>query len=260
MAEKKKDKQTWRDVLRPLLLTARHLLTPLPQTINESVRAKAFEKLLPGRTNLEIRPSGSTKVTSYSPANNRSVGGLSIPPTAGRTLPKSDIIFSGPNGWYDKPFPGGAKNAKHQALLWQLGDIIENLPAGGIAGYGSDQRRRNAYQRYGIGPEGQAFKRPDGRLQPRDQRGRLGKATDASGRLKGGLTRLAAGNVVRQLAPLMGQRLQHPYVQAYQNVDDIVRQITGEGITERTLGGTRDQLQQTLEKDKTINFGPLLPF
>jgi len=260
MAEKKKDQPSWRDALRPLFFAARHLLTPLPQTINESVRARAFEKSLPNKTQLTVRPSGATRVTSYSPANNRSVGGASVPPTAGRKLSTSGILFSGPNGWYDQPFPGGAKNAKHQALLWQLGDIIENLPPGGIEGYGSDQRRRNAYQRYGIGPQGQAFKRPDGRLQPRDERGRLGKATDAAGRLKGGLGRLAAGNVVRQLAPLMVQRLQHPYVQAYQNVDDILRQITGEGITERTLGGTRDQLQQTIEKDKTVNFGPLLPF
>jgi hypothetical protein len=260
MAEKKKDKQTWRDVLRPLFLTARHLLTPLPQTINESVRARAFQKSLPNKTELTIRPSGATRVTSYSPANNRSVGGASVPPTGGRKLPTSGILFSGPNGFYDQPFPGGAQNAKHQALLWQLGDIIENLPAGGIEGYGSNQKRRNVYQRYGIGPEGQAFKRPDGRLQPRDQRGRLGKATDAAGRLKGGLGRLAAGNVVRQLAPLMVQRLQHPAVQAYLNVDDIVRQTTGEGITERTFGGSSTQLERSLKKDFTINFSPLLPF
>jgi hypothetical protein len=262
MAEKKKDKPSWRDILKPLFLNARHVLTPLPQTINESVRAIAFQRSLPNKTQLKVGRSGNViGVGSFSRANNRSVGASITPPTAGRKLPTSGIAFTGPQGFSDQPFPGGAKNAKHQALLWQLGDIIENLPAGGVEGTGSDARRRNAYQRYGIGPEGLAYKRPDnGKLQPRSATGQLGKATDAAGRLKGGLGRLAAGNVVRQLAPLMVQRLQHPYVQAYQNVDNIVRQITGEGITERTVGGTRDQLQQTLEKNQTINFGPLLPF
>jgi len=260
MAEKRKDKQTWRDVLRPLFLTARHLLTPLPQTINESVRARAFQKSLPNKTQLTVRPSGATRVTSYSPANNRSVGGASVRPTAGRKLPTSGIMFSGPKGFYDQPFPGGAQNAKHQALLWQLGDIIENLPAGGVSGHGVDDKRQRVYQRYGIGPTGEAFKRPDGRLQPRNPNGTLGKATDTAGRLKGGLTRMAAGNVVRQLAPKIVPLANHPLAQAYLNVDDIVRQITGEGITERTLGGSRDQLKKTLEKDPNFNYSSLLPF
>jgi len=261
MAEKKKDQPSWRDALRPLFFAARHLLTPLPQTINESVRARILEQTLPNKTQLRVGRSGNvTGVGSFSRATNRSAGAGITPPTAGRAKPTSGIAFTGPAGFHDAPFPGGTKNAKYQGLLWQLGDVIENLPSGGVTGHAIDDKRRRVYQRYGIGPTGEAFKREDGRLQPRNEKGQLGKAVDASGRLKSGLSRLAAGNVVRQLAPVMVQRLQHPAVQAYLNVDDIVRQITGEGITERTLGGTRDQLQQTIEKDKTINFGPLLPF
>jgi hypothetical protein len=261
MAEKKKNQPSWRDALRPLLLTARHLFTPLPysQTINESRRALALLRSLPEKTKLQMRPSGSGRIESFSPATNRQVQVSITRPTAGRKLPTSGMAFSGPEGFYDSPFPGYDKNAKHQGLLFQIGDVLENVPPGGFSGVGSDSRRMKAYQRYGIGPEGQAYKRPDGRFQPRNPDGTLGKATDAAGRLKGGLGRLAAGNVIRQLAPLMVQRLQHPAAQAYLNVDDIIRQITGEGITERTLGGTRDQLQQTIEKDKTVNFGPLLP-
>jgi len=260
MAEKKKEEQSWRDILRPLFQTLKVSNVSIPQTINESRRAAALLRSLPNKTNLKVYPHGSERISSFSPATNRQVVAGVTPPTSGRKLPTSGIGFMGPQGIDNQAFPGGIKNAKLQGLLFQLGDVIQNLPGGGVEGYGSDQQRRNVYQRYGFGPEGQAFMRPDGRLQPRDQKGRLGKATDASGRLKAGLSRMAAGNVVRQLAPLMAQRLQHPYVQAYQNVDDIVRQITGEGITERTLGGTRDQLQQTIEKDKTVNFGPLLPF
>jgi hypothetical protein len=269
MAKKKKDKPSWRDILRPLFQTTFRPPLQLPQTINESRRALALLRSLPKETQLKVkktselptyRPQDIRGVSSYSAATNRSIGAGVTPPTAGRKLPTSGIIFSGPNGYGDAPFPGGASNAKHQGFLWQLGDVIESLPAGGVSGHGIDDKRRKVYQRYGIGPEGQAFKRSDGRLQPRDQKGKLGKATDTAGRLKGGLTRMAAGNVVRQLAPKFVQQINHPYAQAYLNVDDLIRQITGEGITERTVGGTRDQLQRTLEKDQTINFGPLLPF
>ena len=268
MAEKKKDQTSWRDILRPLFQTTFRPPLQLPQTINESLRALALLRSLPKETKLRVkqtlqlptRPQDIRAVSSYSSATNRSAGASVTPPTAGRKLPTSGILFSGPIGFEDAPFPGGASRAQHHGFLWQLGDVIESLPAGGVSGHGIDDKRRKVYQRYGIGPTGQAFKRPDGRLQPRNPDGTLNKATDTAGRLKGGLTRMAAGNVVRQLAPKIVPLANHPLAQAYQNVDDIVRQITGEGITERTLGGTRDQLQQTIEKDKTINFGPLLPF
>ena len=269
MAEKKKNQPSWRDILRPLFQTTFRPPLQLPQTINESLRALALLRSLPKETQLRViktsqlpayRPQDIRGVSSYSAATNRSAGAGVTPPTAGRKLPTSGIMFSGPNGFGDAPFPGGASNAKHQGFLWQLGDVIESLPAGGVSGYGIDDKRRKVYQRYGIGPTGQAFKRPDGRLQPRNPNGTLGKATDTAGRLKGGLTRMAEGNVVRQLAPKIVPLANHPLAQAYLNVDDIVRQITGEGMTERTLGATRDQLQRTIEKDKTINFGPLLPF
>lgn len=260
MAEKKKDKPSLRDILRPLFQTAFRPPLQLPQTINESRRALALLKSLPNKTKITIRPSGSGRVESFSPATNRQVQAGVTRPTAGRKLPTSGMAFSGPAGFYDAPFPGYDKNAKHQGLLFQIGDVIENLPPGGFTGVGSDDRRMKAYQRYGIGPKGQAYKRPDGRLQPRNPDGTLGKATDTAGRLKGGLTRMAAGNVVRQLAPRIVPLANHPLAQAYLNVDDIIRQMTGEGITERTFGGSSTQLERSLKKDPTINFSPLLPF
>jgi len=260
MAEKKKEEQSWRDILRPLFQTLKVSNVSIPQTINESRRAAALLRSLPNKTQVSTYRYGSGKVESFSPVTNRQVVGGITRPTLDRKYPTSGVGFMGPQGIDNQAFSGGFKNAKLQGLLFQLGDVIQNLPPGGVQGYGSDQQRRNVYQRYGFGPQGEAYKRPDGRLQPRDDKGRLGKATDTAGRLKGGLTRMAAGNVVRQLAPAIAQRVNHPLAQAYLNVDDILRQITGEGITERTLGGTRDQLQQTIEKDKTVNFGPLLPF
>jgi hypothetical protein len=269
MAENKKDKPSWRDALRPLFQTAFRPALQLPQTINESRRALALLRSLPHKTQLKVKnslqPNNYTNadirgVGSYSQATNRSAGAGVAPPFDGRRLPTSGIAFTGPNGFQDAPFPGGARNAKHQGFLWQLGDVIETIPPGTVTGYGIDDKRRKVYQRYGIGPTGEAFKRPDGRLQPRSATGQLGKATDAAGRLKGGLTRMAQGNVVRALDPKILKQLNHPLAQAYLNVDDIVRQITGEGITERTLGLSRDQLQKTFEKDPTTNVGPILPF
>lgn len=48
----------------------------------------------------------------------------------------------------------------------------------------------------------------------------------------------------------------HPAVQAYINIDDMIRQMSGSGITERT----RDQIKESIKRDNTYNIGPLLPF
>ena len=54
MAEKKKEEQSWRDILRPIFQTLKVSNVSIPQTINESRRAAALLRSLPNKTNLKV--------------------------------------------------------------------------------------------------------------------------------------------------------------------------------------------------------------
>lgn len=276
MAEEKKDQlKDALKILKPFLTLPFRPPVNVPGTINESRRAQALWRSL--YKNVQSFPGTEASLTTeHSPAIGRRATLATKAPSGNRKLPTSSINFFSVDPQYspstnryfntfgtgDKPFRGGLKDAKLQGLLYQLGDLFERMPAGSVSGAGTDQQRRTAYQRLtggALGPEGDAFIRPDdGRFQPRDEKGRLGKAVpNPSKRLQAGLSRLASGNVVRAAAPFAKNIPNlHPGVQAFINLDDMLRQMTGKGFLERN----RDQVEKTLKKDPTINLAPLLPF
>ena len=260
MAEKKKDQPSLKDLLKPLFQTVFRPPLQIPQTINESRRALALLRSLPNKTKVTIRPSGSGLINSFSPATNRSVTASVTRPTAGRTNPTTTVGFTGPQGFENQKFRGALKSAKYQGLLYQLGDVLKNTPPGTFYGVGSDDQRKIVYQRYGLGPQGVAYKRPDGTFQPRNPTGTLGKATDASGRLTSGLARLAENNVVRTLTPKVLQMLNvHPALKTYVNVENTVKDLTGVSLTKEYTKNATRELLKILNRAPTMNYNSL-PF
>lgn len=274
MAEKKKDQlKDALKILKPFLTVPFRPPIKVPRTINESRRAQALMRSL--YKSVQTFPGQeATLTTASSPAIGRRAT-LTVQPNPKGKLATSNINFFSIDPQYnpvsdryfstfgtgDKPFRGNLKDAKFQGLLSQLGDLFDRMPPGSVSGVGTESQRKKVYQRFtgnALGPTGQGFVRPNGQIQPRDEKGRLGKAVpNPSRRLKEGLPRLAYGNVVRAATPFVKNIPNlHPGVQAFINLDDMLRQMTGKGFLERN----RDQVEKTLKKDPTINLSPLLPF
>lgn len=264
MAEKKDQLKDVLRILKPLFTPGFRLPFNVPGTINESRRAQALLRSLP--KSIQSFPGIEANLTTaYSPAIGRRATLATKAPSGKRKLPTSSINFFSVDPQYnpktnryfdtfgtgDKPFMGGLKDVKLQGLLYQLGDLFDKVPAGSVGGIGTESQRRKVYQRLtgnALGPEGEAFVRPDdGRFQPRDEKGRLGKAVpNPSKRLQAGLPRLAAGSVVRTAAPYLMKAINiDPRVQAMLNANDLVEKVTGKNIPQLFKDTATDYKQQT---------------
>ena len=265
------------DLVNPLFLWSDRGPLQTPGTINESRRAQALMRSL--YKSVQTFPGQeATLTTASSPAIGRRAT-LAVQPNPKGKLATSNINFFSIDPQYnpagdryfstfgtgDKPFRGGLKDAKFQGLLSQLGDLFDRMPPGSVSGVGTESQRKKAYQRFtgnALGPTGQGFVRPNGQFQPRDEKGRLGKAVpNPSRRLKDGLTRLAYGNVVRAAEPYMRQLFNvHPALKGYYNFESIIQDITGKSPTRETIKAANEQIKKSLTAAPSLNFGPLLPF
>lgn len=249
MADKKKDKLR----ISPLFVFPNRPPITVPGSINESRRAQALLRNLYRYRDTYTKPSGTRVTLQSMPAIGRTVRSTETPPIFNRKTPTTVIGFTENRNYShgDAPFRGGLRDAKLQGLLYQLGDIFNRAPSGTISGEGIDQQRRNAYNRFTGGVldrvTGEAFRRPDGRFMPRDERGRFGTAKPNPGpRLQSGLSRLAAGDVVRTAAPYAMRLLNiDPRIQAAVNADQMLRDATGKGSVERVYDALTEFRQVT---------------
>lgn len=281
--EKKKDKDLLK-ILKPFFLAPFRPPITVPGTINESRRALAIlRNAEQGRFIFRGSQSGVNVTNISQPSIGRSIRMATLPPELNFSskkptkTPITYLDFFRQGSLEDAPFgvstdpvtgeirrtaaPSLSQNARYQGMKFNLGQAIAEAPTGQFKGQGTTGSRRALYTRGtggAIGPTGMAQVRPDGTWQPRDTRGRLGTARpNPSAQLQQGLRNLASGSVTRAALPVVKRMLNvHPAVQAYINIDDMIRQMSGSGITERT----RDQIKESIKKDNTYNIGPLLPF
>lgn len=279
--EKKKDKDLLK-ILKPFFLAPFRPPINVPGTINESRRALAILRSAEEERFVTRGKNKGKDVTRINqPSVNRSIRMVTREPDFNwkrpTTTPITTLDFFHQDGTRKAPFGVStdpvtgqirrlaasslSDNARFQGLKFNLGQALAEVPTGQFIGRGTTGSRKSLYSRWtdkAVGPEGKAQIRPEGTWQPRDLKGRLGKAKpNPSTKMQTGLRNLASGSVTRAALPVVKRMLNvHPAVQAYINIDDMIRQMSGSGITERT----RDQIKESIKRDNTYNIGPLLPF